>query len=307
MKEIVTTNDNKKTMSSDEIKDVVYDVRTFYYTKKYDKFCFILNICVALLMAILTNFNCFLFALSFIAFDFLTIFIDRIVTKSALKKSIKKIKSIDDFKRVLDSYDYTWDWNGHRDDVFYFWYKALQKEFNKLEKLEDNKKVDEIPKIVRKDELSILEVIQLFKEEFNKLTKDNDINVFQPCLNACDFIENKLNEGMVLKGPFAKQFVVYMEEFLKNLNTWIGFTKKQKDDHYKDTLLASETLERWVKKEIEAIEKDVAADLRVSVRTLVDMMEEDINDVQTSIDLKEKKERDNKSQKEVLQTLNKKE
>ena len=140
---------------------------------------------------------------------------------------------------------------------------------------------------------SIMDSMNLFRGAFLNLTNDRDISVFKPCINACDFVESKMREGMVFRGTFAKQFTGYMDEFVKDLNAWSGFTVQQKDDHYNDTLLASETFERWVKKGVEAIEKDVASSLRVSVKTLVDMMEEDISEVQTSIDLKEQKEREN--------------
>ena len=287
-----TSNKKNQLMSANEIKEIVYDVRTFYYSEKYDKINFILNIIFAVLAAYLTNFNCILFVLCFIAFDFCTGFFDDFVMKMELKKSIKKIKTFNDFKKVIDSYSYTWDWNSKKDDIFYLWYKGLEKEFKRLEKIEEENKLNEVPKVVRKDELSIMDVMNSFRGGFLKLTNDKDILVFKPCIDACDFIESKMREGMTFRGTFAKQFVVYMEEFMKNLNAWCGFTQQQKDDHFDDTLLATKTFENWVKKGVEAIEKDVASGLRVSVRTLVDMMEEDINDVQASIDLKEKKERE---------------
>lgn len=294
MKDVSSTPHNEnKTMTSSEIKEVVYDVRTFYYNEKYDKISFILNIIFAVIAAYITNFNCILFVLCFIAFDFCTGFFDDFVMKMELKKSMKKIKTFNDFKRVMDSYNYTWDWNSQKDDIFYLWYKGLEKEFKRQEKIEEENNIKVVPKVVRKDEISIMDSMNLFRGAFLNLTNDRDISVFKPCINACDFVESKMREGMVFRGTFAKQFTVYMDEFVKDLNAWSGFTVQQKDDHYNDTLLASETFERWVKKGVEAIEKDVASSLRVSVKTLVDMMEEDISEVQTSIDLKEQKEREN--------------
>lgn len=294
MKDVSSTSyDKNKTMTSSEIKEIVYDVRTFYYNEKYEKISFILNIVFAVIAAYITNFNCILFVLCFIAFDFCTGFFDDFVMKMELKKSMKKIKTFNDFKRVMDSYNYTWDWNSQKDDIFYLWYKGLEKEFKRQEKIEEENNIKVVPKVVRKDEISIMDSMNLFRGAFLNLTNDRDISVFKPCINACDFIESKMREGMVFRGTFAKQFTVYMDEFVKDLNAWSGFTVQQKDDHYNDTLLASETFERWVKKGVEAIEKDVASSLRVSVKTLVDMMEEDISEVQTSIDLKEQKEREN--------------
>ena len=291
-----TSYKENQPMSASEIKEIVYDVRTFYYNEKYDKISFVLNIIVAVLAAYITNFNCILFVLCFIAFDFCTSFFDVLVMKMELKKSIQKIKTFNDFKRVIESYNYTWDWNSQKDDIFYLWYKGLEKEYKRLEKIEEENRIKEVPKVVRRDEISIMDSMHAFRGDFLKLTNDKDVSAFKPCINACDFIEGKMREGMVFRGSFAKQFTVYMDEFIKDLNAWCGFTNQQKDDHYDDTLLATETFERWVKKGIEAIEKDVASSLRVSVKTLVDMMEEDISEVQTSIDLKEQTERENNNE-----------
>ena len=89
MKDVSSTPHNEnKTMTSSEIKEVVYDVRTFYYNEKYDKISFILNIIFAVIAAYITNFNCILFVLCFIAFDFCTGFFDDFVMKMELKTSL---------------------------------------------------------------------------------------------------------------------------------------------------------------------------------------------------------------------------
>lgn len=286
-----------KKMDYSELASIAIDAKNFINETKYKKYNLLINVLFAIISLYITNMNLIYFALCFIAFDFVSGFISEFLFKNNLKKSIKKIRSVNDFKNLLNVYTDEYYWRDEKNDYAY-WYKGLKKEYNRLQAIEDKTKEKEeqekkekeleLSKNVPKDKQAIIEITNSFQESFDELTKEKDVLVFQPCINACNLVKTKMNEGMVFKGPFAKQFVVYMEEFSKNLNSWKSFTKQQRKDYYDDTLLASETFEIWTKKGIEAIEKDVASSLRVSVKTLVDMMEEDISKTQTKIEEKER-------------------
>ena len=270
----------------------VFEIEHYVKNKKILMLNFLLNIIVAFITVFVFKFNIVAFAISFIIFDMICIILDKILFSRIIKKTYFNYTK-EEMIKIVELFKDMWSCEKEKDGIAYYWLKEIEKirdntiEEEKIkEKMNKyvNKNVEknisyETSCLSDKDNERFLDLFNKFNNMFNSFDNKKEKKIFSPCLNACNlFKERQVGENKLLYSTnFVKQFLNFLEEFVDNMVVWGTLSDIQKKEYKDGMFRATTAFEKWTCSSIDAIEKNTVSGLRVSINTLTEMLEENIN------------------------------